>query len=424
MSIFDRLLAKPSHPTLCPPRLFIVTLLLPLASATIATAQVAAKATAKVKAATPVIKEELILINGDRLTGSFSSSTGEAIKFKSDLAGEVTVLWSNVKELKSNRDFAVIPKDIKDSRNSAAVPQGAIKIEEKSIAVTPVIPPAASPDKSSAKQPEPQIPAAKPVAPIVIPTSKIGFVVDDASYLSEIHRKIDRISGWDGHLATGSTAILSTQNSFNLTVAGAFKRSIPTVSWLDPKLRTMFDFNLSVGKTTQPGDPDTFTNVFHVGAERDEYFSRRGYYMQVTSFDHDFSQGLVLQQIYGGGVGATLSKSVKQEFDMTADLHYEGQQFNATSNEPELDRHLIGSSIAETYTRKWGAVHFDEKLSANLAWNDESAFSATGTSSIRMPVYKKLAFSVSVIDNFLNSPQIGYKKNSFQLSTGFAFNLH
>jgi hypothetical protein len=424
MLIAARLFAKPFHSAVCQALLFLVTLLLAFASATAAPAQVAAKATAKGRTATPAIKEELILINGDRLTGTLSNSTGEAIKFKSDLAGEVTVLWSNVKELKSNRDFAVIPKDIKDSRNSASVPQGAIKIAEKSIAVSPVISPAASPDKSSAIQPEPQLNAAKPVAPIVIPTSKIGFVVDDASYLNEIHRKIDRTSGWDGHLATGSTAILSTQNSFTLTVAGAFKRSIPTVSWLDPKLRTMFDFNLSVGKTTQPGDPDTFTNVFHAGAERDEYFSRRGYYMQVTSFDHDYSQGLILQQIYGGGIGATLSKSIKQEFDMTADLHYEGQQFNATSNEPELDRHLIGSSIAETYIRKWGEVHFDEKFSANLAWNDESAFSATGTSSIRMPVYKKLAFSVSVIDNFLNSPQIGYKKNSFQLSTGLAFTLH
>jgi hypothetical protein len=43
---------------------------------------------------------------------------------------------------------------------------------------------------------------------------------------------------------------------------------------------------------------------------------------------------------------------------------------------------------------------------------------------VRMPVYKKLGFSVSVIDNFLNNPQVGYKKNSLQFSTGFAFSLH
>jgi hypothetical protein len=46
-----------------------------------------------------------------------------------------------------------------------------------------------------------------------------------------------------------------------------------------------------------------------------------------------------------------------------------------------------------------------------------SAFSAAGSSSVRMDVYKKLAFSVSTIDNFLNNPQVGYNKNSFQFST-------
>jgi len=40
-----------------------------------------------------------------------------------------------------------------------------------------------------------------------------------------------------------------------------------------------------------------------------------------------------------------------------------------------------------------------------------------------LPVYKRLSFSLSTIDNFLNNPQIGYKKNSFQFITGFTLNL-
>ena len=64
----------------------------------------------------PEIKEELILKNGDRLTGQLLNSTGAEIKFKSELAGEVTVAWNNVKELKSSREFAVIPKDVKDTK--------------------------------------------------------------------------------------------------------------------------------------------------------------------------------------------------------------------------------------------------------------------------------------------------------------------
>jgi hypothetical protein len=371
----------------------------------------------------PEIKEELTLKNDDKLTGQLLNSTGTEIKFKSDLAGEVTVKWENVKELKSKRDFAIVPKDVEDARDSAKVPQGAIKIREKGIVVTPISP--TKPEISAAPGGTEAKPGAakEAVAEKEIPTSKIASIVDDATYQKEIHKKIGFRSGWDGHITTGTSMIYSTQNSSLFQVDTALKRSVPTVSWLDPKLRTTIDFTLSAGKTTQPGTETTVTNIFHVGTERDEYFSPRGYYLQVFSLDHNYSQGLVLQQNYGGGVGATVFKKKDSEFDITADLHYENQQFNATANVEELTLHLIGSTLTEVYTRKWGKLQFDEKLLADIAWNNASAFSATGTSAVRMPVYKKLAFSVSTIDNFLNNPQIGYKKNSFQFITGFALNL-
>jgi Protein of unknown function, DUF481 len=365
----------------------------------------------------PEIKEELTLKNDDKLTGELLNSTGTEIKFKSDLAGEVTVKWENVKELKSKRDFAVVPKDLKDARNSAIVPQGAIEIGEKGIVVTPKAAPAAPEAKPGT--------AKEAVAAKEIPTSKISSVVDDATYQKEIKRKIGFRSGWDGHVTTGTSMIFSTQNSSLFQVDTALKRSVPTVSWLEPKLRTLVDFTLSAGKTTQPGTETTITNIFHVGGERDEYFSPRGYYLEVLSEDHNYSQGLVLQQKYGGGIGATLFKRKDHELDVTADLHYENQQFqaNASADVEALTLNLIASTLTEVYTRKWGKLQFDEKLLADIAWNNASAFSASGTSSVRVPVYKKLAFSVSTIDNFLNNPQIGYKKNSFQFTTGFALNL-
>ena len=373
----------------------------------------------------PEIKEELILKNGDRLTGQLLNSTGTEIKFKSDLAGEVTVAWDSVTELKSAREFAVITKNVKDARNSAMVPQGTIKIENKAIVVYAIsahqLETSAEPIKPEA---EPATSAAKDVTPKEVPVSTIGFVVDDSSYLKEIHRKIHWTSGWDGHITTGSTVLYSTQDSYLFEVSTALKRIVPTVSWLNPKLRTTLDFTLSAGQTTQPDTPTIVTNIYHADAERDEYFSPRGYYLQMLSFDHNYAQGLVLQQNYGGGLGATLFKKPNSEFDITVDLHYEKQQFNATADVSELNLNLIGTSLTEAYTQKWGKVRFDEKILADVALNDPSAFSAAGNASVRMPVYKKLGFSVSVIDNLLNNPQVGYKKNSFQFSTGFSLSLH
>ena len=411
----------------CFDRTLAAILSLLLLTALSALAQTAAKK--PVESATkkePEIKEELTLKNGDRLTGELLNSTGTEIKFKTELAGEVTVKWENVKELKSKRDFAVVPKDLKDARDSAKVPQGAIKIGEKGILVSPV---STTKPETSAPPPESE---AKPgatketVAAKEIPTSKIASVVDDATYQKEINKQIGFRSGWDGHITTGTSMIYSTQDSSLYQVDTALKRSIPTVNWLNPKLRTLIDFTLSAGKTTQPGTETTITNIYHLGGERDEYFSPRGYYLQVFSEDHNYSQGLVIQQKYGGGIGATLFKKKDAQLDITADLHYENQQFkaNPSADVEALSLHLIASTLTEVYTRKWGKLQFDEKALADIAWNDASAFSASGTSSLRWPVYKRLAFSVNTIDNFLNNPQIGYKKNSFQFTTGFALTLH
>ena len=392
-------------------------------------------------------KEVLIFKNGDQLTGKLLNSTGTEVKFESDMAGEVTVALNKIKELKSSRQFAIVPKDIKDSRNSAMVPQGRINIKDDAIVVVPLpadssTTPAVTPKADEAKPAE--VPPATPATPLPpqnqqakiappatpaegrkeVAAPQVGFIVDDHTYQQEIHKKIEWKEGWDGHITTASTMVFATQNSYLFLVNVALQRSVPTVSWLDPKLRTKIDYTQSAGQTSQIGTPTTKTNIFHASAERDKYVTPRRYFLVQTSFDHDSTQGLDLQQIYGAGIGATFFKQEHSEFDVTADLHYESQAFNSTADVSTLNRHLVGTSWTEAYTRKFGKLQFDEKFLANTAWNDESAFSASGTTSIRMAIYKKLAFSLSVIDNFQNDPQVGYNKNSFQFATGFALSLH
>ena len=119
-------------------------------------------------------------------------------------------------------------------------------------------------------------------------------------------RSIEKlIGGRDGRGTSlpATTVIRATQDSYQFLTDVTLQRTIPTVIWLDPKLRTTFHYTQSAGKVSQPGTVTTITNIFHVSAERDEYFSRRGYYLQQVNFDHDTTQGLDLQQIYGAGSG-------------------------------------------------------------------------------------------------------------------------
>jgi hypothetical protein len=404
------------------------------------------KKSAKAEAKKPEEPKEILLFkNGDQITGKLLNSTGTKIKFDSEVAGEITVPLEKIKELKSDRPFAIVPKEPKGFKKREPVVEGIIQLEAKGIIVVPVTPEkakelASAAAKSAAKPTEaiPAPPTSATTAPPtivntappatveagrLIPADRIGYIVDDSTYQKEISQKINWKTGWTGNITTGTTVIRATQNSYQFLTNVMLQRTIPSVIWLDPKFRTTFQYTQSAGRTSQPGTVTTVTNLFHVGAEQDEYFSRRGYYLQQVSFDHDTTQGLDLQQIYGAGVGVTFFKQQDSEFDVTADLHYESQAFNSTAHVTAFNRQLFGSIFSEAYTRKFGKITFDEKTLADFAWNDENAFSAAGNAGIRLPLYKKLAFSLAVIDNLQNDPQVGFQKNAFQFSTGLSLSL-
>jgi hypothetical protein len=169
-------------------------------------------------------------------------------------------------------------------------------------------------------------------------------------------------------------------------------------------------------------------SIFHADAERDEYFSPRMFALADTSFDHNYGQGLQLQQLYGGGIGWTAIKNEKQELDFKADVHYEKQQYIATqvngtaTMTPSVD--IIGSTIFEEYHRNLPRkILFTETANILPAWNDFKAYSANLTASLSVPVFKRLSATVMTTDNFLNDPAPYYRKNSYQFITGITYLL-
>ena len=164
----------------------------------------------------------------------------------------------------------------------------------------------------------------------------------------------------------------------------------------------------------------TETSILHADAERDESFSARFFALGQTAFDHNYSQGLDLQQIYGGGIGYTPLKDDKQELDIKATIQYEKQAFqNKASND-----NLIGSTISETYHRalpkKFVLSEFGNIIPS---FNIPKAYSANASATLTLPVYKRLSMAVTGTDNYLNNPSAGFNKNSFQFVLAATYTL-
>jgi hypothetical protein len=253
--------------------------------------------------------------------------------------------------------------------------------------------------------------------------------VEEASFNKALLRAPGIFDGWAGTITAGAGLVDATQQSTSFNGAVGLMRAIPNEIWLQPHDRTSLNFSFAYGKLTQPATPEVKTDIYHLDAERDQYFSPTLYAFSELAYDHNFSQGLDLQQSYGAGVGWTAVKNALEQLDLKASLNYVNQQFQAglpISPPPASGQNqdLVGSIFSEIYSRTLPRkILFNEQLSINPAWNNTNASSASASAGFVMPVYKRLSITINSIDSFLNNPSPGFRKNSFQFTTGFAYSV-
>jgi hypothetical protein len=341
----------------------------------------------------------VVFPNGEKVIGHLESFEGGSAKFKSDTLGEITIDLSKVQELHTSEKFAVIRKDVKLAKGEkdGQIPRGTISVANQTVRVEP-----------GAGQPAQTVPVAD-----------LNDIIDQASF-DEAFRRPGFFQKWQGAITVGSSIVEATQKSVSFSTSVSLIRAVPSQDWLPPRNRTILDFSDSYGKVTQPGTPEVKTSIYHGDAERDEYFTSRVYALGSTAFDHNFSQGLDLQQIYGGGIGWSAIHKANETLDFKGSLDYEKQQFELSSE----NQNLLNSVFAELYAVKFAhGIALAEQLSASPAWTNTHAYSANGSVGIILPVYKRFGFNVNVIDSFLNNPPPGFKKNSVQFTTGLSYTL-
>jgi hypothetical protein len=345
----------------------------------------------------------LIFTNGDQLTGHLERVTGGSVVFKSDMAGELTVSVDKVKELHSGAKFAALRKGKPSQSN--LVGEGDVHFAADTVTITP--------------------PSAPPVT---LPIKELGYLVDAPTYDREVNHNPGFRHGWSGSVTGGATIVRSTDDTTSFTAGIALAHVVPSVTYLPTRQRMTFNLIETYGKATSAVIPPTVpaapavitkTSIFHTDAEHDWYFNPRIYALADVAFDHNFAQGLNLQDIFGGGIGYTAIQTAKQQLDLKADVHYERQQFQSGPNP-----NIIGTIFGEAYHRSLPhTIVFTESGNFTPAWNHPSDYSAMATAALVLPTYKRLSTSLAVTDNYLNDPAPFFNKNSFQFVAGVSYAL-
>lgn len=356
----------------------------------------------------------IVFTNGDKLSGTLVRVVGHTVTFESDIVGTIHVPWKKIKELHTKTRMAVLTRSVTPQHGTMPdhVTEGTLSMEDGLITVQPAnhatIPP--------------------------IPVKKARYIIDQNSLENQLFGHPSLLGGWNGSMTAGATIVQATQKQYTFSGGISLARVEPSASWLDPNNRTTIDFTGSYGKITQPSytsegvfypATNSKSAIYHAAAERDQYFSSRFYAIGQTSFDHNYGQGLDLQQVYGGGIGYTALKQPRQELDFKATAQYEKQEFiNASDG---TNQNLVGSTFAGTYTlHLFRGLLFNQQVAYLPAYNNLHAYSATESNTLAIPFYKSLSFSVGTQDSYLNNPVPSVPptmRNSFQFIFGATYSF-
>jgi hypothetical protein len=349
-------------------------------------------------------KDVLIFTNGDQLSGTLERSIGDSVVFKSDMAGEITVPLSQVKDLKTHGAFAVLKHGVPVAESKTVVP-APVEITTETVTV----------------QETAQVPSQ------VVPVKDVAYVVDEKTFNSALVHNMSFFEGWNGAFNLGTSFTQSTTHGGSISTGLSLIRQIPVVPYFQIRNRTTANFQENYGVLTTPPvlsgtgtDVEAKTSIMHADAERDEYISKNVYVLATTAFDHNYAQSIALNQLYGGGFGWTVFNKPLHQLDLKADAHYQRQGHF----DPTLNLNLFGSSFSETYRRSLPyKMSLTQTASYVPAWNDLHAYSANGSLTLAAPLFKRLALNVTALESYINNPDPGYNKNSLTFTTGLTYTL-
>jgi Protein of unknown function, DUF481 len=347
-------------------------------------------------------QDVLILIDDEKVVGHFEGSSGKSLSFKSDLLGDLTADWSKVKELHVHGQYAVIGKEviIRPHADTSKIPQGALEVTGQTIVVSPA--------GGGATQ--------------TLAVGDAAQIVDHDKFQKEVEPPhMSPFQAWTGTTTLGGSLVQATQESRTVTAALNLVRAIPVESFLPARNRTIFNFTVSDGRILQPNTPTIKTEIVHADAERDEYLDQSHVFgFAQLAADHNFSQGLDLQQNYAGGLGWTAVKKADETLDVKGSIGYIHQQFSIASH----DQSLLASNFGESFLRKFGSgISVTQQLTVTPTWNNLNAWLASANAALNIPVYKRFAFTISMLESYLHNPSPGFRKNSYQATMGLTYTL-
>lgn len=329
-----------------------------------------------------VFADQVSLKNGDRLTGTIEKSDEKQLVIKTEFAGEVTIQWSAVQDIKSDQELHVGLKSGQTVVGPVSTTDGKIEVSTKT------------------------------AGNVEAPKENVLVMRSDAEQVAwEKAQHPGLLQGWEGGVNAGFG--LTAGNSETKNLALAFK-GIRT--GLRDKLTL---YAASVYATSATSTPNVTANNNKGGARYDRDITKRLFGFVNADFFTDALQDLNIRALSGGGLGFHVIKSDSTTLDLLAGVNYTHENY---TQEPPLVGHLVhnfaAGTLGETLTHKLKQTVITQDAYFYPDFKSGGDYRATFDLGTVTKINKWLGWQNAFGDVYVTNPPPNKKRNDVVFTTG------
>lgn len=342
--------------------------------------------------------DQITLKNGDRLTGTVVKGDGKTLVVHTEAAGDVTIQFSAIQDIKTDQELHVSLKDGKTAVGPVTSSDGKMEV------------------------------ATKGAGMVEVPKEDVTLIRNDAeqaAYDKSLHPGL--LHGWTGGANVGFSVARGNSQTENLAVA--FNAVHAT---LNDKITL---YASSIDTKNDLATPSTVANLETGGLRYDRNVNPRLFAFGAADFMSNALQFLDLRAVYSGGFGFHAIKSDKTMLNVLGGINYTHETYsNGTPVTPPTT-----PATYQSYgvTNRFAALTLGEELNQKLGKstvvtqnlyfypNLQQTGEYRGTFNLGTvtKISKWLGWQNQFGDIYVSNPPIGAKKNDVLFTTGLNFSF-
>ncbi|MFZ3340435.1 MAG: DUF481 domain-containing protein [Terriglobales bacterium] len=345
--------------------------------------------------AIPAFADQIVMKNGDKLTGAITKSDGKTLVLKTDYAGDLTIKFDQIQSLSSTSDLTVTAAG-KTAVGKVATSGADVVVATKTDGL-----------------------AEAPLSSVTVLRSP----AEEAAYQKTLHPGWSE--GWAGGLNLGFGVTTGNSETKNLNVAfnGVRTGAHDKLTLYENSVYAVND------KVVAPATgPQTTANSNAGGARYDRDFVPRIFGFGSADFFSNSLQDLDLRAILGGGIGFHTIKNANTMLDILAGGNYTHESYSdvASPNPPpatySYSQSLAALTLGDAFTHKLGkSTAVTQAFMFYPDLSDTSQYRFTFNLGTVTKINKWLGWQNTVADVFVSNPPIAVpriERNDLQISTG------